>query len=852
MDHGVSYTFKSAAYPRYRYFQQHLWRLVDRWQKILDAGSLPDCTSQGKIKLKEIMSAANQTEEKVKVNVFADSSFLETRLYELALQCNKKISGDVRSTRWTEFTRGDRKGHEPVVTVIVLPSQEEKSIRGVKDQLSHVAKSLLKSIIVYFADSKISVPYCDIAKSDFEATETDKADYKAAESGKTLDKQIQNLLEDKVISVLEQIAAYNTPFIPKKQEDLVEPLENAVQQKLLSSMRNPFVVKDLSPDANDAIEGTERKPTEEDLLELASALSSNWEMLGPALGISTTQIDQIKQTYSGNTRDQIYNMLLLWKERGGAKLMYLLQVMENVSTVIYVDTAILKEMQEKSPATKTDSEKDKLFHASLLDFVTKKTKCVVCDKLAEKFGMSSSLINEFLNEGFFGYEKKVEEMMSAMKMPSWPRDKSDDGVSTCKMFSYQCCSNMSKMIHETEAYIKAKHEILMLLKKLQFQLFGLLEDTEVEVETVIPEIPKLPTELQHALLDVSGVYGCGTVWGDLVIHVNNELLPVKREEVKTLLEQHKYIYGFRTELVESEQEDAGGFTTLEHGSGIRARKLNPDVDGNYKYGSLGCFVNVKLKTDEATNVTQTDAKLHGLTCAHCVDECDSKVEIRHGTNYTEFGEKRHFIYEPHALDVATVEIDTTKTGSCDKSLKNGNRESCENWQVFENPPVRMPVYKYGSATGLTLGTCVSNNYETTKMMDNWNKKLKNERLCPIHNILISRENIQQGIEGITVQQHADPTGGEEPMMLDSKVTDFSEAGDSGSVVCKDDPDGKSVKVVALLSGTVKTSQEKYSYSSHVYKTIEELQRRFDCIIEPAQPSSEGKIQTGTVYRRTDL
>lgn len=121
--------------------------------------------------------------------------------------------------------------------------------------------------------------------------------------------------------------------------------------------------------------------------------------------------------------------------------------------------------------------------------------------MAKKYGISSSLINEFLNEGFYGYEKKVEELIAAMRLPSWPHDKSDNGVSTCTLFSYQFCHDMSKMVLETEKYIKQKHNVLLLVKKIQFQLYGLLEDTDVETETNIPEPPKLSVDLQRRLLE---------------------------------------------------------------------------------------------------------------------------------------------------------------------------------------------------------------------------------------------------------------------------------------------------------------------------------------------------------------
>ncbi|XP_045174135.2 uncharacterized protein LOC123535489 [Mercenaria mercenaria] len=841
MDQGVCYIYGAAAFPRYRFFQQHLKRLVDRWQTILDAGGLPDCISQGRIKLKEILSLANQVDANVAVNVFADSEFLETGISEDPLQCNQTITGIYKILTWDDFTQSARNANEPTVTVVVLRSREENEVKGVKERISKLPKEELGNFIIYFADTKTSVLFAEISNADFQQQDADQTKSKAEALSIPLNQQIQYLFEEKAISVLDRIAQYNKVFIPKKQDDSIESFEDAVYIKLLTSLRNSFVVKDLSPEGNDKVDEAARKPTDQELSKIAAAMGSNWDMVGPSLGITQANIDEIKQLHEGQTA-QIYSMLSAWRQKDGSTLKYLLQLMENVSSVITVDMTVIKEIEEAAPAPKTDSEKDEIFHKKLLDFVAKKTKCVACDKLSLKYGISANLINEFLNDGFYGYEKKVEEIMAAMSLPCWPRDKSDNGVSTCRLFSYRCAVNMNKMTRETEDYIKVKHRVLVALKRLQFQLLGLLEETNIPLDTKIPEIPKLPLELQHAILEMPDVYGCGTVWGELLIHVTKAIPPIKRDEARNLLSKYMYMYGYTTEVIESESEDAGGFTAIEHGSGIRAKRLNAenaDEDHKYKYGSLGCFVRVKPKSEEATNAVTTNFRLHGLTCAHCVRECDARVEIKHGEQYVELGQKQHDIYEPHSFDVATVEIDQTKANKCDTSLKNGNRAWIKKWNFHEKPPVRTPVYKYGSATGLTLGTCISNNYQTKEMMKNWNEKLKNknEPFDPDYNILISREDIQENLQisGIAVEPEARPTEDQEVMECDNRVTLFSQSGDSGSVVCMDDPkNDERIQVLSLLMGSVKQGDgDTYTYSSHIHKTVQELQKRYNRIIEPA-------------------
>lgn len=105
---------------------------------------------------------------------------------------------------------------------------------------------MVKSIIIFFADTKSCFPYPDVRAEDV-AHVGSKTTHKCT----SLDKEIQYLLEDKAVSILEQIEAYNKPFILKKQEDHVETLENKIHAELVKSMRNQFVVKDLSPDGNE-------------------------------------------------------------------------------------------------------------------------------------------------------------------------------------------------------------------------------------------------------------------------------------------------------------------------------------------------------------------------------------------------------------------------------------------------------------------------------------------------------------------------------------------------------------------------------------------------------------------------
>lgn len=63
------------------------------------------------------------------------------------------------------------------------------------------------------------------------------------------------------------------------------------------------------------------KPLEEsDLLELSRYVGGNWEHLAYTLDISKTDIDCIKVDYRYSVQDQIFRMLLDWKQSAEKKV----------------------------------------------------------------------------------------------------------------------------------------------------------------------------------------------------------------------------------------------------------------------------------------------------------------------------------------------------------------------------------------------------------------------------------------------------------------------------------------------------------------------------------------------------
>jgi ferredoxin len=238
------------------------------------------------------------------------------------------------------------------------------------------------------------------------------------------------------------------------------------------------------------------------------------------------------------------------------------------------------------------------------------------------------------------------------------------------------------------------------------------------------------------------------MWGDLTLHLTEKLSEDSLKRVKVLLLRHRYTYGYATQLIQPPKAAAGSYN-IKQGSSLRAEKKNPPPGDKYKYGSIGCFVNVKSKSKK-----QDQDKLHCITCAHCVRECKDLIDVypEHGAGYTAFGKKnkKYEIYCPDSIDVALIEILETQKGHCCYGLRKSERpteqlmeESFEKWSFYEGAILRRKVFKFGSATGLTCGTCMCDDYKTKEIMKNYNSQDPERNFDTNVNILIEPEPGEQ-------------------------------------------------------------------------------------------------------------
>ncbi|XP_060579173.1 uncharacterized protein LOC132736109 [Ruditapes philippinarum] len=338
------------------------------------------------------------------------------------------------------------------------------------------------------------------------------------------------------------------------------------------------------------------------------------------------------------------------------------------------------------------------------------------------------------------------------------------------------------------------------------------------------------------------------MWGDLTLHLTEKLSEDSLNDVKDLLLKHRYTYGYDTQLIQLPKAAVRttGLGNIKQGLSLRAEKLEPESEEKYNYGSIGCFVNIKSKSEE-----QDQDKLHCITCAHCVDECKDLIDVlpEHDIGYTTLGKKSIYVeYIKDSIDVALIEILVTKIGHCCYGLRESkkNPEQCRDpqrrptmeespiekrWSFYDGAILRRKVFKFGSATGLTCGVCMCDDYNTKEIMKNFNRVSKRNFDTNV-NILIESEPDKQVPPGSV-------TAGGSRDTQQEQVRKFSEDGDSGSVIFDDDMQGDVVVLGLLYGGITEKDSGKflYSYASHIMRLKELLENKHDISIEPALSSN---------------
>ena len=302
------------------------------------------------------------------------------------------------------------------------------------------------------------------------------------------------------------------------------------------------------------------------------------------------------------------------------------------------------------------------------------------------------------------------------------------------------------------------------------------------------------------------MHGCGFAYGKLVVHVKADtLVPVKEitDKVNIIAKSLSKDIVNNFEVKQIQDSIAAGIT-YESGKSIRVMK-NPEqitagdvlANDKHSYGTLGCFVKGKMS---GTNPDEYTSQMYALSCAHVFPEgCDDIIEVgRTDIKFDPFGiiSQDLTLHKEHIYDIAAIVVEDNIKEKCNINLKNC--DGFEGWGSILhegnfNELIGMEVFKWGSMSDLTHGLIVSIDYKTIGV----------ETLDDEYNILVE-----------TLPQLSD--------------TDFSTKGDSGTVVCFEDPDDEKVVALSMINGGLyeqHTKEYMYTYSCHLHTNIEALSRK---------------------------
>lgn len=231
--------------------------------------------------------------------------------------------------------------------------------------------------------------------------------------------------------------------------------------------------------------------------------------------------------------------------------------------------------------------------------------------------------------------------------------------------------------------------------------------------TDLPNIPKIPQTLRREILGLDGVYGIGTIYGVVVVHLQKDSDEDKvKEKIKEVMKQNRFSHPYHTGIVIEEAV----YLAIKHGDQVKLSDP-PAEQKIIMPGTLGCFLE------------DNEGNLWAFTGAHVVRAIDNS---EHNVLYNG-AEEQHdtfarsnpdLIYppgdQPDLIDIAAVKVTKELTPRCTKRLKDDDGTE-RNWKLFagNREAIRYrEIYKYGATTSLTKGFIASVDYSLSDPRDN--------------------------------------------------------------------------------------------------------------------------------------
>lgn len=126
----------------------------------------------------------------------------------------------------------------------------------------------------------------------------------------------------------------------------------------------------------------------------------------------------------------------------------------------------------------------------------------------------------------------------------------------CVAFDYILKSiqfDVSKATEEIQKPMMSVERLLALIKKIAFEIEGYVKQSEVKLDMLSTKSDvKIPSELRRDLLSLPGVFGLGTIYGDMEIHIeeNTDEDPVSLiRKLQDLLKRKRFAYPYTIKTV---------------------------------------------------------------------------------------------------------------------------------------------------------------------------------------------------------------------------------------------------------------------------------------------------------------
>ncbi|XP_053390097.1 uncharacterized protein LOC128553018 [Mercenaria mercenaria] len=351
-----------------------------------------------------------------------------------------------------------------------------------------------------------------------------------------------------------------------------------------------------------------------------------------------------------------------------------------------------------------ETRKDEPFIDTVLGNLIQVIRCALIAPLSAKYGLSEDACNRLAHEFNFEsrliksvskttryhlseLEKPCEEMFKATKLGN----KSHHFPGRSFVFiAYPLRKDIQAVLREFERVIYCAGRIASTMKKMLYEISGYLYRSVIKEEADMKKMQvAIPALLRESIMAIDGVFGIGTIYGQLEVHLKNmehEREAVVQRKVCEMINNFKFTQPYRVVRVLQEPEKFC-FETGYHIEYLR------DVAFHLS-GTLGGFV------------YDGDGNLYGLTCAHA----QQYVLIKNGIFPND--DNRSLI------DIAAVKVLGNIQQRCSINLKDEDgkkkpTELCKPTELYTKAPneiVTEQAYKYGAGSNLTKGIICSADF----------------------------------------------------------------------------------------------------------------------------------------------